>query len=107
VLLWGLLQLRSRNARFAQTATALLGAGVVLALAYLPLHWLTGPDPQASAVSQTGALLILALMAWIQIVTGHILRHALDVHLVVGVVLSLGYTLFSMILFQLLFLPPA
>jgi predicted membrane channel-forming protein YqfA (hemolysin III family) len=107
LLLWGVLYLRSRPMRFAQTATALLGAGALLAAVYLPLHWLTGPDPQASILSQVGALLILGLMGWIQVVTGHILRHALDVHLAVGVVLSLGYTLVSMLLFELLFLSPA
>jgi len=49
----------------------------------------------------------LLLLIWVQLVYGHVLRHALNVSLVSGVALSLVYTFTSAVLIELLFPLPA
>ena len=54
-----------------------------------------------------GALLYLLLLIWVQLVYGHVLRHALNLSLVAGVGLAIGYTFTSAVLIELLFPLPA
>ncbi len=90
--IWVALQLRGRSARFAQTATALLGSGALLTALALPLQPLAGADTDGgSGLVQLAGILGIGLMIWIQIVIGHILRHALEVPLIMGVLLAIAY----------------
>jgi hypothetical protein len=102
-LLWVALQVRGVAPRFTQSATALLGAGVLFTLLAMPLQPLLDSPEEIEA----GALLYLLLLIWVQLVYGHVLRHALNVSLVAGVALSLAYTLTSAVLIELLFPLPA
>ena len=68
------LRLYGRSSRFQQTATALMGSGVLLGLLTLPL---IGGSHQAQ--STEAALLMLVLLIWNLVVIGHILRHAFDI----------------------------
>jgi hypothetical protein len=102
-LLWVALQVRGVTARFTQSATALLGAGILFTLLAMPLQPLLDTPEEIEA----GALLYLLLLIWVQLVYGHVLRHALNVSLVSGVALSLVYTFTSAVLIELLFPLPA
>ena len=102
-LLWVALQVRSVTPRFTQSATALLGAGTLFTLLAMPLQPLLDTPEEIEA----GALLYLLLLIWVQLVYGHVLRHALNVSLVSGVALSLVYTFTSAVLIELLFPLPA
>lgn len=102
-LLWVALQIRGVTPRFTQSATALLGAGTLFTLLAMPLQpLLDAPDG-----IELGALLYLLLLVWVQLVYGHVLRHALNVSLLAGVALSLAYTFTSAVLIELFFPLPA
>lgn len=93
VLLRVALELTGRAARFTQAATALLGSGAVIgAAALLPLAMLSGAE-EASAVSPLAVLLMLGLIAWSVLVTGHILRHAFQIRLGQGAAVAIIYQL--------------
>lgn len=102
-LLWVVLQVRGLAARFTQSATALLGAGTLFTLLAMPLQPLLGTP----AGMEVGALLYLLLLAWVQLVYGHVLRHALNLNLVSGIGLALIYTFTSAVLVELFFPLPA
>ena len=102
-LLWIALRMRGVLPRFTQSATALLGAGVLFTLLAMPLQ----PLLDAPEDIEAGALLYLLLLVWVQLVYGHVLRHALNVNLVSGVALALVYTFTSAVLIELLFPLPA
>jgi hypothetical protein len=93
---WLLLALARRRARFLQTATALLGVGALAALILYPLDAairLLGEDKLASlpiGVIWT-AVFIGYLLAY-----AHIWRSALDLSLLSGIAISLGYVVLSL-----------
>lgn len=99
-------KLMGRQARFAQTATALLGSGVVLGvLGLVPLSMLSGgEESEGSAIA---GLLFLGLLIWNLVVMGHIVRHALEMTLGQGMVIALGFYLFAYTLLGGLFATPA
>ena len=84
LVLW----MAGKPARFNQTLSALAGTGALLGLLALPLV-LMAPDP----VPAWFGLLWLAILFWSLVVRGHILRHALEIPLGMGVLLSAGYAL--------------
>lgn len=80
-LLFAALQVRGHPARWLQSYTALLGAGALfglISLAYRGLASLFGAGWLAE-------LLDLSLFVWSLAVMGHILRHALEIPLAMGV----------------------
>jgi hypothetical protein len=97
------LVLRGHPLRLRQAATAMLGAGVLFSLLALPLE----PLLETEETAEVGALLYLGLVTWLQVVYGHVLRHALDATLPAGIGLAIVYTLTSATLIQLLFPLPA
>lgn len=99
-VLYGGLSWMQRRARFLQSATALLGTGLILGLfALIPIGLLL---PMESASEEAGltVLLLLALFAWSVVVTGHIVRHALDLTLGQGVAIAILYELSSLVLLR-------
>jgi hypothetical protein len=93
-LLYAGLRWLGRLPRFVQSASALLGSGALLNLLVLaPLAMASGGDD--SEVTGVAALLFLALLAWSLVVTGHILRHTLDLPLVQGALIAIGYNLLA------------
>jgi hypothetical protein len=88
-----LLKLFGKTDRFLQTATAVLGTGVVLGLGmFLPVQWLlfkAGLPPE-STVAGSVALAMVVIFA---LVTGRILKLATETNLFTGVTLSLTYFL--------------
>lgn len=99
VMLWA----RELWPRFQQTATALLGSGTLFGFIAVPLMWWQSQyDQPMDAFAPS--LLIFALFVWSVAVTGHILRHALNVPFYVGVVLSLLYTYVSITILRAIFI---
>jgi hypothetical protein len=101
-----LLALRRRGHRLLQTLTALLGAGLVLAPPNMALVLAARAHP-----TQDGALLLLhftlvLLLVWEVIVTGHIVREALDVPLFTGIAVATSYAALTIFIFLQLPTPP-
>lgn len=98
-----LLQFFQKGTRFLQTATALVGTGVVLGVIYIPLlHWdelLAAPPTELT----TPRFLILLLFIWSLDVAGFILSRALGKPYIVGVSIVIVYELASMALREALF----
>lgn len=101
-LLYGGLRLAGRLPRLLQTAAALLGSGALLSLLVLvPMGMATGGEhPEMTGFA---ALLFLALLAWSIVVTGHILRHALDLPLAQGAMIAVAYNVLAYALLGALF----
>ena len=92
VFAFALLAARGLRERFPQTWAALAGTGTVLAVVALPLMAVLGSLPVGSVPAAAGMLLTvlwLALVVWNLVVSGHILRHALSVHLTAGIGISM------------------
>ncbi len=106
VAVWLLLALKGLKARWLQTATALVGGGVVIVLLAIPLSFAIGKDEELTAVAEFAMLLYWMLIVWNQIFIGHVLRHALGVSLLAGIGLGLLYTILSGLVLQALFGPP-
>lgn len=98
------LSIQNRTARFLQSATAIFGSGIVLGLIALPLQLALDQSAEASAITQLASIAYLILLIWSQLVVAHVLRHALDISLVLGVGLALTYAIVSGVLIQTLFM---
>ena len=101
-LLYGGLRLAGCLPRLLQAAAALLGSGALLSLLVLvPMGMATGGEnPEMTGIA---ALLFLALLAWSIVVTGHILRHTLDLPLVQGAMIAIAYNMLAYALLGALF----
>ncbi|MCB1626868.1 MAG: hypothetical protein KDI48_04000 [Xanthomonadales bacterium] len=98
-LIWSLLRIWGREARFLQTAIAMFGADALLTIAMLPVTILllqAGENDPKSGLSQLLFLLWLAIMVWSLIVSGHILRKALELPLLGGVALAMALLLIQL-----------
>jgi len=97
---WAVLALAHRGQRFLQTGIALLGVGVLAELVLYPigslLH-LTGADSIASV--PLGFLMLIGVV-WYLLACANIWRAALDSGISVGIAVSVGYLLLSILLEQ-------
>jgi hypothetical protein len=104
---WLLLRFRDHPARFVQTATAALGVSAVIAVLSLPLQWMLPADAESvTGTAEAASLLFLVLIIWLQVALGHVLRHALDVSLALGIGLAFLYSMISGVVIQSLFMVP-
>lgn len=97
-----LLQMFGYARRILQTLSALLGTSAFISLLALPvLLALQGRMEEPGG----WGMLLLALELWHLVITAHILRHALSVSLLLGLMLATGYKLLG---YQVvgLFMPP-
>jgi hypothetical protein len=97
---WAVLVLARHRQRFLQTGIALLGVGVLAELVLYPVGSLIhviGSDRLAAL--PLGILMLLG-MIWYLLACANIWRAALDSRLSIGVVISVGYFLLSMVLEQ-------
>jgi hypothetical protein len=101
------LRMADRSARFVQTATALAGADVALTLLAIPILLGVGQVPEDT--TQTTALqvaciwLLLAQMVFHLVVRASILRHALEVPLRAGMLLSVAFFVIELVLVVVIF----
>jgi len=102
VLLYGALYLLERLPRFRQSATALLGSGALLQLvASVPLGLL--PPGEEGRAPAGMSLLLLVLVLWSILVTGHIVRHTFGLRLAQGIAIAVLYSFFAYTLLGELF----
>lgn len=107
-----ILHARDLLPRFVQTLSALLAVGVLATLLLLgPTASLApflervaaGEPSQTAAQPPMFALLAsLVISVWALIAYGHIYRHALDVRLMAGVLVALGFEFLLLVVFALL-----
>ncbi|MBL3589057.1 MAG: hypothetical protein JMN24_04580 [gamma proteobacterium endosymbiont of Lamellibrachia anaximandri] len=90
VVLYLALRTRRLRGRFQQSATALMGSGLLLGLLALPLvAW------SHRSESTEASLLLLLLIIWSIVVLGHIIRHTFGLTLNIGVALGVLYTMLA------------
>ncbi len=100
-LLWVLLKTQGKVARWQQSASAFLGLGV---LAGLIMLFVRAPA-EAFGVVQFAILIDLVVAVWLHVALGNVLRHALEVPLLAGVLIVLAYTVFAFNLIAQVFPP--
>lgn len=90
VFVWPLLYFSGKPARFRQTLAAMVGTDTVISFIAIPAIASLNSNPNELAY-----FAMLALMAWHWVVSGHILRHALDRSWFFGLGLALLYIMMS------------
>lgn len=91
VMLFVLLQFRGHAARWLQTATAFVGLGVLAGIVML----LVGTPAEAFGARDIAMLVDLVLAIWLHVALGNVLKHALDIPLLAGVLIVLSYTVLA------------
>jgi hypothetical protein len=87
------LRLMGLQARFTQSATALLGSGALIGvIALIPLSF-NPTGSEETDLAALGALLLLVLFVWSVVVTGHILRHTFRISLGQGAAIAVAFKL--------------
>jgi hypothetical protein len=94
------LALARRRARFLQTATALLGVGILAELILYPLGAAYRAFGEDSLVSIPARILLCVGLIWYLLACAHIWRSALDSGLLLGGIISVGYLLLSIAIEQ-------
>ncbi|MCB1798743.1 MAG: hypothetical protein KDI67_07670 [Gammaproteobacteria bacterium] len=102
VMLLVLLQFRGHAARWLQTATAFLGLGVLAGCLML----LVRAPATSLGITELAMLVDFVLAIWLHVALGGVLRHALGIPLLAGVVIVLSYTIMAFNLIARIF-PPA
>jgi len=96
-----MLHIKDLQTRYQQTLIAFAGAGIILDLIGLPLlFWLNqiGESQQGTSVAM---LLMIALMFWGLMVVSHIFRQALDIKAGSAAMLTIIYTVMSLLVLGL------
>jgi len=93
----GLLGIAGYRARLVQALIAWFGAMLLIGLIDLPLVLVLHFAP---GIGAGVALLFQILVIWSLLVTMHVLRHALSINPILAGLLSLGYFLLSVVLYN-------
>jgi len=88
--------------RFNQTMSALFGTGAIIMLVAVPFSLLVTLLPASTGAELVGVLLY-AILAWTVLVMGHILRHALDTWLTLGIIIAGTYIVLNLVMFAQFF----
>jgi hypothetical protein len=97
---WAVLALARRRQRFVQTATALLGVGVLVEIGLYPIGSLIHIIGSEQLAAVPLGVLMLTGFIWYLLACANIWRAALDSGLSLGAVVSVGYILLSIVLEQ-------
>ena len=98
-----LLMLQKLRERTVQTLTALAGAGTVIGFLAWPVNlWLHNVHV-AYEPSPAPVALLLAMLGWSLVVSGHILRHALSAPYYLGLLVSIAFYWISVQILNRLF----
>ena len=92
-----LVLLSSKRERIHQTFNAFLGAGIIIGIFSAVCSHLFQVDPETDVISDVGIIVFLLIFFWIVIVFGHIIRHAVETTLSVGIALSFAYVIVNTI----------
>ncbi|MGV6825739.1 MAG: hypothetical protein ACWA5Q_02070 [bacterium] len=85
------LQVVSKSARLIQSLSAIYGVNALMGLVMLVISQIS----TVAGSSAPLAMIQLIVLVWLHVVIGHILRHALEVTLGIGVMLALTYSALS------------
>ena len=102
-VLYGALRLTGHPGRFLQAATALLGASVLVGIVVLAPLSLNPGDSGASGTAAFGSFVLLLVVVWNLVITGHIIRHTFGIGLGAGIAAALGFELIAITLISALF----
>jgi hypothetical protein len=91
IMLFVLLQFRGRAARWQQTATAFFGLGLLAGLLMLAVRIVA----DAIGILDIAVLADVLLAVWLHVSLGHVLRNALEIPLMAGVIIVLAYTMMA------------
>jgi len=92
-----LLKFRSHQSRYTQTLTALAGTGSLIAIVGFPvIWWFFQIEPEQQATSYA-MLLMVVLMFWSLMVTAHIFRQSLDIKAGTAAMLTIAYTVVTLL----------
>lgn len=97
------LSLLGRRGRLLQSATALLGSRAVLGIAAIPPLLLNPVGGQTGVAAAIGAFMLLGLLVWGILVTGHILRHTFSITLGQGAAIAVAFQILAVTLITGLF----
>jgi hypothetical protein len=97
---WAVLAIGRRRVRFLQTASALLGVGVLAEIVLYPLGALRSAMGDDRMASIPLGLLLLVGFIWYLLACAHIWRSALDSGVALGGVISVGYLILTIALEQ-------
>lgn len=107
VLFGGLLLVTGRRHRVRQTLTALFGTGALLSALSVPFIWMTAEAVQSGgqpgAVAVVGSTALLVLLVASLMVTGHIVRSAMNWPYAGGLLFAIVYFGVSLEVFRRLF----
>ena len=93
VITLGILKFNHHPERWVQTLTALAGTGAILGVLALPLFTSALLLNAGDLLQGLLVILYLSLIIWSLAIMGHILRHALDTTMGVGIVFAIIYIL--------------
>lgn len=88
--------------RWPQTVMAVCGSAMLLNVLALPLLYVLANDLMQGWLEQLAVLSYLLIIFWNVVVLGHILRHAISVSMIVGVVMAALYMCMSLLLVAML-----
>lgn len=97
------LELLNRPNRFLQSATALLGSGALLGLAAIAPLMLDPTGSEQTELAALGAFVLLGLVIWGIVVTGHILRHTFSLTLGQGAAVAAAFEVLTVSLVTVMF----
>ena len=94
--------LASKQQRIHQTLNAMLGVGIILSavLTVASHNFIVGPDTKT--LSSLASIIFFLIFAWVVLIHAHIVRHAMDATLSVGVMISLGYSFVNTIVVMIM-----
>jgi len=96
-----LLQIHGLQIRFQQTLMALSGAGICLGLVSLPVVIWFNSIAEAEQASSYAMLFMIIIMFWGLMITSHIFRYALDISVGSATVITVIYTVLSLLVLGL------
>jgi hypothetical protein len=94
---WLLLQMKGLQQRFEQTVIAMAGTGTIMGVLGLPLLWLFRQVEPHGQLTSLVLLLVLILIFWSLFITAHIFRLSLDIRPGMAAILTVAYTLLSLV----------
>ncbi len=94
---WLLLSFRGLQARYKQTLTAMAGTGSCIGIVGIPVLVLFYQMSEQDRLYNYAMLLLIAVMFWSLMVTSHIFRTALEIKPSLAAVLTLAYTILSLL----------
>jgi len=99
------LAVAGRQARYVQTLAAICILSIVFAVLLAPVLMVQPTEAKATVTTlqSLAALVGLGIVSWQVLVQGHVLRHALETSLGVGVLVALGFFAVSVTIGSFLF----